>query len=169
MNKCDGHCCSSYTVLITSEDAIRISQGVKLDPEEYLVIYDSSVENQNFYPTITIQENNVVLGIRFKPDSTTCFFLGDNGLCSIHEFKPRVCQTYPFTMDVEGNLIRMEGLSEVCPYQWWPHSSEMTERIRSNLLASWKEIKIYREKAMAWNKNGKNGDFTEFLKFIGCK
>ncbi|MHC1591367.1 MAG: YkgJ family cysteine cluster protein [Candidatus Helarchaeales archaeon] len=168
MNKCDGHCCSSYTVLLTSEDALRLHEGLSLSPKEYLTIYDASVENQNFYPVIKMQGIDVVLGIKFKPGTTTCYFLREDGLCSVHQIKPRVCQTYPFTMDLKGNLIRMEGIDNVCPHHWMPKSPEMTERIKNSLLASWEEIKKYRELVEKWNQTRPEGSFLEFLKFIGC-
>lgn len=174
MNSCDGHCCSSYSVLITSEDACRIVQNTKFKPEEFLAIYDSSVENMGFYPKffmkgIEVERIEVVLGIKFKDNTWTCLFLSPEGLCSINHCKPRVCQTYPFNMDVKGNLIRMGNVTDVCPTKWSPHSKEVKEQIKSNLRKSWKEIDIYKQKTEAWNKQGMVGTFQEFLQFIGCK
>lgn len=169
MNQCDGHCCSSYTILVTSEDACRIVQNNVLKPEEFLVLYDSSVEDMGYYPKFYISGNEVVLGIKFQENTTTCMFLSPEGLCSIHHCKPSVCQTYPFTMDTEGTLLRMEGLTDVCPHVFWPSSQEMKDKINDSLLQSWKEVKIYRQKMVDWATKGRQGTFQELLYHIGCK
>jgi len=163
---CDGHCCHSYVVLITSEDALRILDNLDLHPYYFLDIYEASVENQDFYPKIMISSREAVLGIKYKPETIGCYFHDEKtGFCTVHKFKPMVCATYPFSMDWEGNLYHLDKI--LCPEKWWPESEEMKNFFRKVINKSWEENEIYKEKAAIWNDKHPDGTFAEFAKHIG--
>ncbi|NHI91893.1 MAG: YkgJ family cysteine cluster protein [Candidatus Lokiarchaeota archaeon] len=166
--QCTGFCCSSYVVLITSEDAIRILENTNLHPYDFLEIYEGSVEKMGFYPIIKIMNQDAVLGIKYRPETTTCYFHDEKtGLCTIHEFKPMVCATYPFSMDWEENLYHLKDI--LCPQKWWPESEEMKEVFKKSIRKSWEEGEIYKQKAKTWNEQHPDGTFGIFLKHIGIK
>ncbi|MHA1785578.1 MAG: YkgJ family cysteine cluster protein [Candidatus Helarchaeota archaeon] len=163
---CDGHCCHSYVVLITSEDAIRILENTNLHPYDFLEIYEASVEKMGFYPIIKIMNQDAVLGIKYKKDTIECYFHDEKtGLCTIHGCKPMVCATYPFSMDWEGNLYHLKDI--LCPKKWWPKSEEMKNFFRETIRKSWEEGEVYKKKAKSWNENHPDGTFGEFIKHIG--
>ncbi|MHA1380001.1 MAG: YkgJ family cysteine cluster protein [Candidatus Helarchaeota archaeon] len=167
-NKCDGHCCWSYVVLITSEDAVRLAKNLDLSPFEYLTFYEGKVESNNYYPIVTINGYKSVLGIKYSEELKAqnkwpCFFFDmKTGLCQVHKFKPMVCATYPFSMDAEENLGHLEKI--LCPEKWAAHNEEP---IKAVIKQSWREVGVYKEKAKKWNEKHKNEGFDKFLKFMG--
>ncbi len=167
-SQCNGFCCHSYVVLITSEDALRILDNLTLHPYYFLDIYEASVENQNFYPKIMINNQEAVLGIKYKVENTkyACYFHDEKtGLCSIHKFKPMVCATYPFSMDFDGNLYHLDNV--LCPEKWWPKSEDMKNFFRKVINQSWEENESYKKKAASWNETNPDGTFGQFVKHIG--
>lgn len=168
--KCDGHCCWSYVVLITSEDAIRLSENLEISPFEYLTFYEGKVEKSGYYPIVIINGYEAVLGIKYAEElkdqnKWPChFFNMKTGLCQVHNFKPMVCGTYPFSMDAEGNLGHLEKI--LCPSKW---EAQKKDSVRKIIRQSWQEIGVYKEKAKIWNEKYKDRGFDEFLSFMGLK
>jgi len=166
--KCDGHCCWSYVVLITSEDAIRLSSNLAKSPFEYLTFYEGSVEKSGFYPIVIINGYESVLGIKYSEELKNqnkwpCFFFDMNkGLCQVHEFKPMVCATYPFSMDANENLGHLDNI--LCPEKW---EATKKDSVRKVIRQSWNEIGIYKEKVKKWNEKHSKEGFDKFLEFIG--
>ena len=168
--KCNGHCCWSYVVLITSEDAIRLSKNLNLSPYQYLTFYEGKVEKNGFYPIVTINGYESVLGIKYSEElkdqsKWPCFFFDmKSGLCQVHKFKPMVCATYPFSMDAEENLGHLEKI--LCPDKW---EAKNPDSIRNVIRKSWEEVAVYNEKAKKWNEKHSKDGFDKFLKFLGLK
>ena len=135
-NKCNGYCCTKYTVLITTEDVIRILKNTPLRPEQFLSLYYVNDDILRYFPKIIMRSEEVVLGLRQRPDGSCIFFLNELGMCGIHLYKPMVCHTYPFTLNQNGDLQRLEN---ICPGEWYPNDIEDLKR---NIKQAWYEMNI---------------------------
>lgn len=91
-----GNCCKNRQDVIISPFALReIAMGLGMKTEEVIVKY--------MEPYIGENSKLVQMIIRFKEKvytgDTVCPFLKKKegkSLCSVHEFKPSTCRTYPF-------------------------------------------------------------------------
>ncbi|MHA1369147.1 MAG: YkgJ family cysteine cluster protein [Promethearchaeota archaeon] len=163
VQECSGFCCSEYTVLITGPDAKRICENIPgIHPYQFLTFYDESVETLNYYPIIKIKGKGYVIGMIQHDRFKTCPFHTSMGLCGIHDFSPMVCQTYPFSLDEDRNLVYIPNVK--CPKLFPPIDEN---RIKKVILKSWKEIDEYKRQVKEWNEKHSDGSFEDFLRFIG--
>jgi Fe-S-cluster containining protein len=92
--QCGGRCCIEAHPPLTDE-RIRI-----------LTENDVSSDNIEFvgYNRLKVKADN------------RCVMFGENGLCSIHKFKPETCVAGPFTFDVKESVIEIYLKKEsICP------------------------------------------------------
>jgi Fe-S-cluster containining protein len=164
MQHCSGFCCSEYTVLITVQDAKRILENIPgLHPYQFLTFYDESVETLNFYPIIKIKGKGQVLGMIQDEKRKTCPFHMALGLCGIHNFSPKVCQTYPFTMSEDHELSYISKVK--CGALFTPFNEE---NAKNTILSSWEEVDAYKAMVQEWNEaHGEDGTYEDFLIFTG--
>ena len=94
------HCCCLETEMLLSKDDItRITRITSFDPK----MFAYHGENGS-YKIKNIQRN----------DKDHCFFLEQDGLCSIYEQKPEGCHYYPFVWDLSEHTARID--SSFCPH-----------------------------------------------------
>lgn len=160
-NNCTGFCCSKYTVVIGTEDIIRILSNTPLKAEHFLILYEANHETFKIFPKIHINSTEVIIGLKTRSDGSCVFFLNELGMCGIHLYKPRVCHTYPFTMNAESELIRHENV--FCPGEWLPKD---TNDLKDCIRQAWQEMKISETKINNWNTKNSDGTFQDFIDFI---
>ena len=111
-NNC-GKCCSDPKTFIniTYLDIIRLVRGLKLSFEEVLqhvgfyVFNEGNIEEymeKLVYAPIETEKGQAFLGLLRKEDGR-CIFLDENNKCSIYDFRPMICRTFPFTFDLDFN------------------------------------------------------------------
>lgn len=162
-DKCNGKCCTKFVKFITAFDAVRIAKALNIEPTYFLDYYTAEIDS--IYPSFKINGNDYILGLDTKSGTIRdCIFLmniGNTKRCGIHNFRPMICRTYPFTFE-ENELDFVEEI--VCPKQWWPEGKEREEYIK-NIPQFKKELKQYGEIVKMWNESNE-GSFVEFLDFI---
>jgi len=78
--KC-GDCCRwDGEVRITQDDGRRLSEHLDVDTEDFYSQFCKEISGKKF--------------LKNKKNKTDCIFLEDNE-CSVHEFKPEQCASYP--------------------------------------------------------------------------
>jgi len=93
---CNGNCCASFVITITSFDLLRIIKETGLKPEEFaelrrldILCYDDSqiieCKDKNF-------KDYYLLCLKSHP----CYFFDSKTGCKIHSAKPMACRIYPF-------------------------------------------------------------------------
>jgi Fe-S-cluster containining protein len=105
-----GKCCSDPKTFVnlTYLDILRIKKGLKADIQEllkYVGFY--TFENQNMqelmehmvYSPVETEKGLAFIGI-LRKDNGRCIFLNEDNTCSIYEWRPRICQTFPFTFNI---------------------------------------------------------------------
>ena len=109
---CHTNCCKEYTIFVNAHDIYRLATGLGIEPESFLEIYGA----KDFDLGIQVKEGLVDLALKQKDGS--CTFLvgsGDAYRCTVNEFKPGVCKSYPFQIR-DGKLVQMD--SKLCPVDW---------------------------------------------------
>lgn len=158
--ECTGFCCCRYTVLLTTEDILRILNNTPLKPHQFLSLYEANEDTSKYFPKIKINSEEVVVGLKQRDDGSCIFFLEQLGLCGMHFFKPLVCHTYPFTLNSKDELVRLKN---VCPSDWYP---ENTREIKQIIHQAWQEMNKNQKKVEFWNKNYSTRGFFDFINFI---
>ncbi len=165
--RCTGFCCKEYTVLITSLDVRRILDNIPgINVCNFVVFYNGDVETLNYYPKILIKGEEYCLGMHVSDKLGGCIFQTGLGICGIHTCSPMVCQTYPWTMDENEELITMDNV--LCANRFMPGNPEST---KATIRQSWEEIEVYTKKVQEWNEkfgNDKTKDTNDFLQFVNC-
>ena len=156
---CHTDCCKEYVIFVNAHDIYRLSEGLEMAPEKFLEIYGA----KDYSLGIKVKEGLIDLALKQKNGG--CEFLEENKdvfRCTVNDFKPGVCKSYPFTMKNE-KLIQMGNI--MCPVDW--DIGEFEKMMSSHLKKDKSEWKFYDELVEEWNtKHGMKKPLSAFLKFM---
>jgi Fe-S-cluster containining protein len=156
---CHTNCCKEYVIFVNAHDIYRLSDKLGLNPESFLKIYGA----KDYDLGINVKEG--LLDLALKQKGGGCIFLEeskDTFRCTVNDFKPGVCKSYPFQMR-DGKLIQMD--SKMCPVDW--NTQEFENMMSTHLKKDECEWKFYDELVLEWNaKNWENKPLSAFLKFM---
>ncbi|MGB9123989.1 MAG: YkgJ family cysteine cluster protein [Nitrosotalea sp.] len=156
---CHTNCCKEYTIFVNAHDVYRLVKGLGVSPETFLDIYGA----KDFDIGIKVKEGLVDLALKQK--SNSCTFLVESGeffRCTVNDFKPGVCKSYPFQIQ-DGKLIQMDH--KLCPTDW--DTREFEKMMISHLKKDEDEWKFYHDLVLEWNaKHWLKKPLSEFLIFI---
>lgn len=156
---CHTNCCKEYTIFVNAHDVYRLATGLGLEPESFLEIYGA----KDFDLGIKVKEGLVDLALKQKDDACT-FLVGSEDVyrCTVNEFKPGVCKSYPFQTK-GGNLIQMDG--KLCPVDW--DTAQFRSMMEPHLKKDEAEWKFYNDLILEWNnKHWIKKPLSAFLRFI---
>lgn len=130
-----------------------------IQPQRFLEIYGA----KDFDLGIKVKEG--LLDLALKQKNNACMFLVESKdvfRCTVNEFKPGVCKSYPFQI-CGGELIQMDG--KMCPVDW--DTKEFEAMMVTHLKKDESEWKFYNELILEWNaKHRIKKPLDAFLKFI---
>jgi Fe-S-cluster containining protein len=156
---CHTNCCKEYTIFVNAHDIYRLSIRLGLDPENFLEIYGA----KDFDLGIKVKEGLVDLALKQKNGG--CIFLEESKevfRCTVNEFKPGVCKSYPFWMQ-DGKLIQMSD--KMCPVDW--DTKEFETMMTTHLKKDEDEWKFYNDLILEWNaRHLIKKPLSAFLRFI---
>ena len=156
---CHTDCCKEYVIFVNAHDVYRISERLRLAPENFLELYGA----KDYSLGIEVKEGLVDLALKQK--NGACMFLEENKdtfRCTINDFKPGVCKSYPFEMK-NGKLSQMNNI--MCPVDW--DLVEFEKMMVTHLKKDESEWKFYDNLVREWNtKHGAKKPLSEFLKFM---
>jgi len=92
---CHTNCCKEYVIFVNAHDVYRLSVGLGVPPENFLEIYGA----KDYSLGIEVKEGLIDLALKQKKGA--CEFLEETGdvfRCTVNDFKPDVCKSYPFQM-----------------------------------------------------------------------
>ncbi|WP_455140505.1 YkgJ family cysteine cluster protein [Candidatus Hodarchaeum mangrovi] len=93
------HCCVETEMILSPEDIKRISDLVKKDPAQF------SMKTEDGLKVLRNNERN--------NGELVCFFLNNEGLCSIYDLRPKGCTFYPLIWDMKQHKVISD---DYCPY-----------------------------------------------------
>jgi Fe-S-cluster containining protein len=156
---CHTNCCKEYTIFVNAHDIYRLSVGLGLAPESFLEIYGA----KDYDLGIKVKEG--LLDLALKQKDGGCIFLEESKdifRCTVNEFKPSVCKSYPFQMK-NGKLIQMSD--KMCPVEW--DTKEFEAMMSDHLKKDEVEWKFYDKLVLEWNeKHWIKKPLSKFLKFM---
>jgi uncharacterized protein len=156
---CHTNCCKEYTIFVNAHDVYRLVKGLEVTPETFLEIYGA----KDFDLGIKVKEGLVDLVLKQKDNA--CTFLVESGeffRCSVNDFKPGICKSYPFQVQ-DGKLTQMDH--KLCPVDW--DTTEFEKMMVTHLKKDEEEWRLYHELILEWNqKHWLKKPLSEFLKFI---
>jgi len=156
---CHTNCCKEYVIFVNAHDIYRLSVGLGLAPESFLEIYGA----KDYDLGIKVKEG--LLDLALKQKDGRCIFLEESKdifRCTVNDFKPSVCKSYPFQM-TNGKLSQMSD--KMCPVEW--NTAEFEAMMSTHLKKDKDEWKFYDELVLEWNtKHGIKKSLSVFLKFM---
>ena len=93
------HCCVETEMVLSPEDIRRISAEVKENPKQFLVKTEDGLK--------------ILKNKKRDNGDLVCFFLNEDGLCSIYDFRPKGCTFYPLIWDMKQHKVISD---DYCPY-----------------------------------------------------
>lgn len=98
-------CCHDTEMLLSNDDVLRLS--LERPGEDFWFQADDG------YLQLKTRDGPAAAGAR-HPDQKPCWFLGDDGHCTVHEARPEGCRLYPAVWDVDLGRARLDD--EECPH-----------------------------------------------------
>ncbi len=157
-DSCHTNCCKEYVIFVNAHDIYRLSFELGLAPESFLEIYGA----KDYDLGIKVDEGLVDLALKQKDGR--CMFLEESKdifRCTVNDFKPSVCKSYPFQMK-NGKLIQMSD--KMCPVEW--NTKEFEAMMSTHLKKDEDEWKFYDELVLEWNAKYTKKPLSAFLKFM---
>ncbi|MBL7002193.1 MAG: YkgJ family cysteine cluster protein [Nitrosopumilus sp.] len=156
---CHTNCCKEYVIFVNAHDIYRLSVGLGLAPESFLAIYGA----KDYDLGIKVKEG--LLDLALKQKDGGCMFLEESKdvfRCTVNDFKPGVCKSYPFQMK-NGKLIQMSD--KMCPVDW--DTKEFEAMMTTHLKKDEDEWKFYDKLVLEWNAlHSIKKPLSAFLKFM---
>jgi uncharacterized protein len=158
-NSCHTNCCKEYVIFVNAHDIYRLSVGLELAPESFLEIYGA----KDYDLGIKVKEGLIDLALKQKDDR--CMFLEESKdifRCTVNDFKPSVCKSYPFQMK-NGKLNQMSD--KMCPVEW--DTKEFEAMMLTHLKKDEDEWKFYDKLILEWNvEHSSEKSLSVFLEFM---
>jgi Fe-S-cluster containining protein len=171
-----GNCCKHFNINLTHLDIERILENRSdLNTDDFVGFAPSDKDDHESFIS-TYGKRQIVL--KKKKGKNECVFL-ENNMCSIHDFKPRVCKVWPFSLE-ENNEIKWikehRGfIKKQCKHISVPGENNPDELLQL-LKQHYKERNLFTKISNKWNNSKKellnSGEMfldiydEDFLKFI---
>ena len=155
---CHTDCCKEYTIFVNAHDVYRLSNGLKCKPETFLELIGA----KDYSLGIKVEEGLVDLAL--KQENNACKFLEETNdvySCTVNDFKPGVCKSYPFEMK-NGKLSQMSDI--MCPTDW--DLTGFKEMMIPHLKKDESEWNFYDKLVTEWNSKHEGESLSIFLKFM---
>lgn len=156
---CHTDCCKEYVIFVNAHDIYRLSSETGMSPEDFLEIYGA----KDYDLGIKVEEG--LLDLALKQKNGGCMFLEESKdvfRCTVNDFKPGVCKSYPFQMK-HGKLIQMSD--NMCPVEW--DTAAFENMMSAHLKKDEDEWNFYDDLVAEWNsKYPAEKPLSEFLKFM---
>ncbi len=171
-----GNCCKFFNINITHLDIVRILEN-RPDLKLNDFIEFSTAEKgdtESFISTYGKRQ----LTLKKKKEKNECVFLVDN-ICSIHDFKPRVCKVWPFSLEKNDKIDWIQEHKSFIKKKCGHISIKGTndpDKLKTLIKQHYKERKAFEKIVQKWNTEKKSflksgdvffelydNDFLEFL------
>jgi len=157
---CHANCCEYHVVPVTAHDIQRIADTLDRPMESFVQLHLSDEADG-----VHLRDGFFVLALRQREDR--CGFLADvegQKRCSIHAFKPGLCNAYPFKVVPGDQLEYLDGI--VCPSPW-TLSRRGQQSFRDDIRRSQAELAFHQEIVADWNAtHPAGGELAEFAAFM---
>jgi Fe-S-cluster containining protein len=146
-NQC-GECCKDMDVPLSHIDIKRlIEANTGLDSEMFITLHPATKENLD---SVLLYGEYHELFLTNKLSDNSCIFLKDNS-CSIYEYRPNSCRTWPFSKNIKNKLFIDDVASKLVEISCDKDKFKDHKNTYKNIENSIKDAKEYREITYEWN------------------
>lgn len=64
---------------------------------------------------LRVEDGMILPNLSMNPETGACSFLGEDGRCTIHPFRPGICRLFPLGRNYEGEGFRYFVVEGACP------------------------------------------------------
>lgn len=150
-----GNCCRYFNINLTHFDIERILENRPDLKASDFVTYSNADLKEDIEAFISTSGKRQ-LSLKKKADGKECLFLINN-MCSIHDFKPRVCKVWPFSLE-KGNISWIKEhrgfIKKLCKHKAVQGANDPEELIPL-IKQHYKERKIFSKMVQKWNEDKK--------------
>ncbi|MBC7474982.1 MAG: YkgJ family cysteine cluster protein [Candidatus Sericytochromatia bacterium] len=152
-----GNCCRTFSINLTHLDVERILENRPDLTPDYFVDFSAETEKDDPEGFIaTYGKRQMVL--KKKLNSEECVFL-ENNICSIHDFKPRVCKVWPFSLEKNDHITWIKEhrsfIKKRCSHISVAGAND-PEQLTSLIKQHYREQKLFIKLVSKWNNDKKN-------------
>lgn len=119
-----GKCCKGFDdgeVYLYKEDIVRLAGHLNMNTKSGLKIFANKyikvIEDVFYWEEPGAQKGKnykfLTLGFKFAGNDDHCHFLKDK-LCSVHEFRPFQCRSFPFWQMMVSSKVNIEAYKNKC-------------------------------------------------------
>ncbi|NYZ76700.1 YkgJ family cysteine cluster protein [Candidatus Micrarchaeota archaeon] len=150
---CSAECCKNLYITVTAFDVLRISESTGRAVGGFAEIYPLKLINFDNETVLECWDGKYPAEYILCIKSHPCFFL-EGGRCTIHDFSPCVCRSFP--KGVDGRFK-----TRLCPIP----AGFLFRVLGTNMPRAYaEELDCYKETVAEWNRGkGKVKDCMEFL------
>lgn len=129
-------CCHDMgtSIVLDPLDFYRLTKEVKMSPEQSLSVFAE----------LNAVDGIVLPNIRMQPETSGCFFLNEEGRCSVHDARPGFCRLFPLGRIYENGSFTYFNQINECP------ASNRTKVKIKDWLGE-KRLKDVEEFVLAWH------------------
>ena len=156
-DECGARCCKKFLIAPTASDIARLSSKLGTAAPEFLEAFPAEKCACVHAPSFWVDGKEIFIGLKRKKGA--CLFLRGNA-CSVHNFKPLVCRTFPFCL----NKYEVEK-SSFCG------KDVLMEKDGKSLIERYeRELKLMRRDAVEWNwRTGGERGLGQLATFMQAK
>jgi Fe-S-cluster containining protein len=164
-NKC-GECCKNMDVPLTHYDIARLIQsGTTLDLETLITLHPSLGDELD---AVKLYGEYNTLYLTNKLSDNSCIFL-ENNACTIYNYRPNSCRTWPFSKDSQNKLkidaVADKTVSVSCDKTTFKEHKKTLKTIDHGI----EEVIEYRTMVRIWNEKVEDEpdeqNLDNFIKF----
>lgn len=102
-------CCQGMgeSIILDPLDIHQMTKGLSVHVEQLI---GTAIE-------LTVVDGVILPAIRMKDEKEQCYFLNDEGRCTIHSFRPGICRLFPLGRYYEDGDFRYFLQTQECVYQ----------------------------------------------------
>ncbi|MFN8577431.1 MAG: YkgJ family cysteine cluster protein [Candidatus Sericytochromatia bacterium] len=168
-NQC-GDCCKDMDVPLSHIDINRLIQAnTGFDSEMFITLVQPE---EITLDCALLYGSYQELYLTNKLSDNSCIFLKDNK-CSIYEYRPNSCRTWPFSKNLKNKLFIDNVASKLVDTSCSKDRFKAHNQVRENINDGINEVKEYREIVKNWNIFVKNNyeiqTLEEFINFFTLK
>jgi Fe-S-cluster containining protein len=153
---CSAPCCRDYLITVTSFDVLRIAERLGKEPAEFSSLQDAKILNLDEDTVLECYEGGLRYDCLLALGSHPCIFLGSGSRCTIHDFAPYTCRSYPFNS--AGKVL---GRARCGPLRLLAFRASGVSISHGEFFS---QMKRYKELVKEWNR--KKGTREECWKFL---
>ncbi|MBD3320596.1 MAG: hypothetical protein GF350_05815 [Chitinivibrionales bacterium] len=159
-------CCSEPVVPVTESDVRRIMKHTGMEARRIVRLYSYSEAcyDQDSDLWVQFSYGRRLLGLKKKQGH--CIFLSPANRCTIYDFRPLTCRTFPFQESDSNTGPPIKLIRDVVKCRLKVPDAKLQPGLKKQMALEDHEDDLYERKVRKWNRQKEPGGFSEFLRLL---